>query len=249
MGKLSSSIPQVLARAAIPRITAGWDASDVLECYYLTRRTFLHGLANSTIPITKVALGIRYRPPAALSAVKHKVLELTLEYGPSRAGPDSQHESIPRVVPDDDGAFVSWDNEAKVYYTTEIDASVYMRANYLASLSGAILAKLLQEALDFVEASRHRRYQPFAVYAAVNPDEEKIKEPRQLLRSSSDVDFLFQLYRTLARLGVPCEFAWCEEERPAPSRDGNKATYIIFLFSFPLPLFIFSAAGHSAYND
>jgi hypothetical protein len=186
---------QILTRAAVASLTADLDAGDVLECYLLSRSTQLHGLANSTIKVTKQALGLRYRPPADASimhAAKNP-LELTLEYGPMRAGATLQHESIPRVVRETElsgeTAYVSWENEGKVYYTTTISHG-YLTANYLASLTGAVLNDLLLTAVDYAE--QHRRYQPFAVY----------EKERLLLRSSSDTDFMNALFKHLANVGV-----------------------------------------------
>lgn len=111
------------------------------------------------IPIQKVALGLRYRrrkvgtnnrnPPS----FAQDSVELTLEYGPRRAGGHLLGESIPKIVSlattqennpdsnkkdsnihdDDDDTintqqkdadrFVSWENEARVYYTLRISPS------------------------------------------------------------------------------------------------------------------------------
>lgn len=138
-------------------------------------------------------------------------LELTIEFGPARVGEDLALESIPRIVVGDameeeedenddssSGAYnpskntssnssnhdprVVWDNVGRVYYTERIDSDTYTTANYLASLSGTVLTKLLQSAMDFVDYGENResysspsskrihsnkpmrRYQPFAVY-------------------------------------------------------------------------------------
>jgi hypothetical protein len=154
----------------------------------LSSSTPLHGLVNSTITVTKQALGLRYRPQADKSTVGgvyavKAPLELRLEYGPMRAGATLSHESIPRVVRETElsgeTAYVSWENEGKVYYTTAISNSGYLTANYLASLTGAVLNDLLLTAVEYAE--QHRRYQPFAVYQQ--------QTQKLLLRSSSDTDF------------------------------------------------------------
>ena len=184
------NIPQVLTRAVIPTLAVtALDASDVLELYYLTRPTVLHAgssaaLLDHPIRVTKAALGLRYRPYSLSSGSgsntinqylqQQQPLELTIEYGAARAGPNLQHESVPRVVVESDheditSTSVHWDNEAKVYYTQRIDSRIYTTANYLASLSGTVLEKLLNSAVDLMESSttgggqRHRRYQPFGV--------------------------------------------------------------------------------------
>jgi hypothetical protein len=191
-------VPQILTRSALARLSADLDAGDVLECYLLSRSTALHGLVNSTITVTKQALGLRYRPPitdvnSGRVYVTKEALELTLEYGPMRAGSTLQHESIPRVVRETElsgeTAYVSWENEGKVYYTTSI-SNGYLTANYLASLTGAVLNDLLLTAVEYAE--QHRRYQPFEVY----------QKERLLLRSSSDTDFINSLWKHLANVGV-----------------------------------------------
>jgi hypothetical protein len=192
-------VPQILTRSALTRLSADLDAGDVLECYLLSRSTPLHGLVNSTITVTKQALGLRYRGSPTSVDGGHDVtgtkdhFEITLEYGPMRAGATLQHESIPRVVRetelDGETAYVSWENDAKVYYTSQI-SSGYLTANYLASLTGAVLNDLLLTAVEYAE--QHRRYQPFSVY-----QKEKL-----LLRSSSDTDFINSLWKHLANVGV-----------------------------------------------
>jgi hypothetical protein len=220
-----TTLPQVLTRDAIPKLAiTALDAGDVLECYYLTRNTLLHGTA---IQVTKSALGLRYRHRPA-TGIKHdrRRLELSIEFGPARAGTTLLHESIPHVIEDQEldnelGPFttssVLWDNEGKVYYSEYIDSDTYATANYLASVSGALLSKLLNSALDYVESSsnkyqRRRRYQPFSVYLASpahtqsTPDlsnvTQELRQPKQLLKSSTDTDFLQYLFVSLAKMGV-----------------------------------------------
>ena len=185
-------------------MVAHLDASDVLECYLLQRQAHLHGLANSSIPVHKWALGIRYRRRRQYNSNVNvntnnnhlvlppqpppKALELTLEYGPLRAGPDLQHEVIPRLWQDTaaiatgDAAaaasssssssspppllHITWDNDARVYYTTHISSRIFRQANYVASLTGAVLETVLQAAVAYPLTGSHRRYQPFAVYNA-----------------------------------------------------------------------------------
>jgi hypothetical protein len=220
-----ATLPQVLTRDTIPKLAiTSLDAGDVLECYYLTRNTLLHGTA---IQLTKSALGLRYRHrPATGMKYDRRRLELTIEFGPARAGSTLSHESIPHVVEDQEidndlGSFTSssviWDNEGKIYYSEFIDSDTYSTANYLASVSGALLSKLLNSALDFLESSsnkyqRRRRYQPFSVYLAssihsqpmTDPANmtEDVPQPKQLLKSSTDTDFLQYLFVSLAKMGV-----------------------------------------------
>jgi hypothetical protein len=199
--------PQILTASAILALTSGLDASDTLECYLLTREARLSGLANSTLPVHKLALGIRYNPSQQSTGSyyggrrhRRRALEITLEYGPARAGDGLLLESIPRVVErggengnnrrnrrtagaspssaqqsptasasdpdddddDDDPSAVLWDNRAVAYYTLRIDG--YRSADYVASMTGAVLKNLLQAALAYPLQRSRRRYQPFAVY-------------------------------------------------------------------------------------
>ncbi|GAX10881.1 hypothetical protein FisN_31Hh090 [Fistulifera solaris] len=205
----ASRVPQVLTRSVIPSLVTGLDASDVFECYYLTRETILHGLANNTIEITKAALGLRHKEQHQTTAAsshtrgKKRSLSLTLEYGPSRAASNLLHESVPRVIWDDEGvSSVGWENEAKVYYTTEIGSDEYPTANYLASVSGAALSSLLTTAVEYIESDpRHRHYQPFSIVVEHQGEDIKNKQTR-LAHGSSDVDFMIALYQHLATLGV-----------------------------------------------
>jgi len=199
----SQSIPQVLTKAVIPTLAVtSLNAADVLELYYLQRPTVLHQFPQ--IKITKAALGLRYRPsflnrrPDAAVHISQP-LELTLEYGAARA--DLFHETVPRVdVPD---STVSWDNEAKVFFTERIDRRVYTTANYLASLSGTVLEKFLNSAVELLlDGKRHRSYQPLGVSLVQKDSETGETSTQQILRSSSDVDFVQQLYHVLAELGV-----------------------------------------------
>jgi hypothetical protein len=203
--------PQILTASSILALTSGLDASDTLECYLLTREARLSGLANSTtLPVHKLALGIRYNPSQQSTGSyyggrrhRRRAMEITLEYGPARAGDGLLLESIPRVVErggengnnnnnrnrryrrtadaspssaqqsptasasdpdddDDDPSTVLWDNRAVVYYTLRIDG--YRGADYVASMTGAVLKNLLQAALAYPLQRSRKRYQPFAVY-------------------------------------------------------------------------------------
>lgn len=183
--------PRVLTRNIIPVLTQDLDASDVLECYALVRNAPLHGIANSTLHINKMALGLRYRPSAAIGAHNKLPLELTLEYGPQRLGPLLRHEAMPFIQMEENTAFVSWENVGKVYYTKKIATTEYSGAYFMASMTGAVLNKMLVEAVDY--ASKRRRYQPFSVYSAENGKE---------LRSSSSVDFTQYMWQHLANVGV-----------------------------------------------
>jgi hypothetical protein len=209
----SLASPQILTKASIASLVAGLDAGDVVECYFLQRQSHLHGLAESAIPLVKSVIGLRYRPPVleSIQGRKHP-FELTLEYGPMRAGVGLLHESIPIVIEEsiEDGSFVSWDNEAKVYYTKSITEVHYQSATFMASLSGAVVGHLLNVACDYPR----RRYQPVTVISsgtgssnnnivatsASTTGSETINNV--LLKSSSDVDFVQAMWQTLADIGV-----------------------------------------------
>ena len=194
-GSIQVVTPQVLTRSVIPSLTKGLDAGDVLECYALVRKAPLHGVANSTLRVSKMALGLRYRPSGVIPGVQAKLpLELTLEYGPQRLGPSLHHESMPFIQMEENSAFVSWENVGKVYYTKKISSEVYSSANYMASMTGAVLNTMLVEAVEY--ADTWRRYQPFSVYSSEN---------RKRLKSSSSSDFTEYMWRHLADLGVEVE--------------------------------------------
>jgi hypothetical protein len=250
-------MPRILTHSVIPTLAVtALDAGDVVECYHLTRTTFLDG---TSIKVTKSALGVRYRRPHAETVYyyadadgnsvpqqQQQRLELTLEFGAARGGPDLLWESFPRVVWDSDGESssstniatnetttvsprnpvnVTWDNAGRVYYTERIDSTIYTSANYLASLSGTVLTKMLQSAMDFVTLNpyrsssssatsstpvipRVRRYQPFAVYMVPSPlnstsgNDASETPPHLLLHSSNDADFVHYVIQILAELGV-----------------------------------------------
>jgi hypothetical protein len=117
----------------------------------------LAGFHNATIQ--KMALGLRY------GGTSHEPpLELTLEYGPQRLGPQLQDENMPLVITDN---HLSWDNEGKLYYTTaSIRSYKWKTAYYMSSLTGAVLEKILEKAAMY--STLKPRYQPFAI--VVVPD-------------------------------------------------------------------------------
>lgn len=197
----SSALPQVLTHSVIPSLTQGLDASDVLECYALVRAAPLHGVANSTIAVQKMAIGVRYRPTgaAALLAkqqrIEKKPLELTLEFGPQRFGSFLHHEAIPYVqVAERESSFMAWDNAGRVFYTNKIINENYISSYFMASVTGAVLDKILVQAVEYTERRRH--YQPFSVYSTENGRE---------VRSSSSADFVQYLWNHMAKMGVEIE--------------------------------------------
>jgi hypothetical protein len=248
--------PQILTASTLAALTSGLDASDTLECYLLTREARLDGIANSTLPVHKLALGIRYNPSQQSSSVgrRKKPLEITLEYGPARAGEGLLLETVPRVggrgsesgnhnnknsknrrraatgtaADADDPSSVAWDNRAVVYYTLRIDG--YRGADYVASMTGAVLKNLLQTALAYPLQRSRRRYQPFAVHrrapqqsapgasssttttteesgaASASSSSSSSQQPQasevMVLRSSNDLDFVSALWQHLSEVGV-----------------------------------------------
>jgi len=190
-----ASKPRVLTRSLIPTITQGLDASDVLECYTLLRSVPLQGMANSTLHVQKPSLGFRYRPLGGTgTAMLNKPVEITLEYGPQRVGTALDRDATPLAQVQDGSAILTWDNEARVYYTTKIVSERYMSSYYMASMTGTVLEKMLAKAVDFAE--QRRKYQPFSVYS---PENDK------LLKSSSSQDFTNFIWKELAYLGVEIE--------------------------------------------
>ena len=71
---------------------------------------------------------------------------------------------------------MTWDNEAKIYYRTEIDEEDWVEAYYVAPISGAVLSKVLDYAVEYAE--RHRRYQPFEVVGIGGGDEGEEEEEK-----------------------------------------------------------------------
>ena len=191
-------IPRVLTKNSVNSLTHGLDASDVLECYALVRSAPLHGIADSSITVQKMTIGIRFRPKVADLKNPFNVktpMELTLEYGPARLGPLLSDEAMPIVQGNDESSsYLAWDNAAKVYYTQKIVAENFLSSHYMASMTGTVLNKLLTEAVEYTE--NRRVYQPFAIYSDTD---------RLLLRSSSSSDFAWFVWSHLAKLGVEIE--------------------------------------------
>jgi hypothetical protein len=188
----SLETPRVLTRNLIPTLTEGLDASDLLECYALVRSAPLHGIANSTISIQKMVLGIRFRPKAGdIELHVKEPMELTLEYGPQRVGSRLNDEATPIVQVEDSTSYLTWDNAGKVYFTRKLVKENFLSSYYMASITGAVLDELLTAAVEYSE--QRKVYQPFAVYSEA--------KGRQL-RSSSSSDFTWFIWSHLAKLGV-----------------------------------------------
>lgn len=215
----SDQIPQILTYDAVAPLVDHLDASDVLECYLLTRHTYLHytlggdqvwdASTNTTkkskkykIPIQTSALALRYRPNPIGIAEGKKPLSLTLEFGPSRAGKDNKELAVPQIrlssdpLDEGDPTQIHWSNQGQVYYTTTIAKDDYSTANYMASLTGAVLGDLLKMVDAYPNTPHsHRRYQPWQIVDFATP--EKI-----LFRSNGDYDFVHAVLEHLASVGV-----------------------------------------------
>eukprot|EP00986_Skeletonema_menzelii_P009353 scaffold4250_cov125-Skeletonema_menzelii.AAC.2 len=262
-GSGTSTTTALLTRTSqLSTLLSNLDASDVIECYIVTRMANLANVetysssggnnrrnietlekeddentlssSSSSIPtgpvlIRKAALAFRYRPKVA--SVSHvpttpslsndpsdsttmldqqKYFELTLEYGPQRAGATKTSESMPMVHVDmevlakynegrnDDGTnnnnigkYVAWDNLGSIYYSTHI-SNEWSGAYYMAPITGVVLEKILEKAVEY--PTKRPRYQPFEVVS--------IPSNTIILKSSGSDDFVWDMFRDLADLYV-----------------------------------------------
>jgi len=156
------------------------------------------GTPPEVVMVQKSALAFRYKPPSSQnpdSPRAKRPFELTLEYGPQRTGADMESEAIPFVeggATEEEGKFVSWNNEGKIYYETSIEAVRWDSANFMAPITGAVLSKVLDHALDYT--TQYPRYQPFEVY--------DVAQNVVVVHSSSSDDFVWGLFGRLASLNV-----------------------------------------------
>lgn len=278
----SSSTTTLLTRTSqLSTLLSNLDASDVIECYIVTRMANLanveaysssgkgsgnshhHNYSNrrnietmekedgnddattstssssssssSSIPtgpvlIRKAALAFRYRPKVAsvshvapgsqttslsstanndhsdtITLDQQKYFELTLEYGPQRAGATKTSESMPMVNVDmevmanynnengnESGVkYVSWDNQGSIYYSTHI-SNEWSGAYYMAPITGVVLEKILEKAVEY--PTKRPRYQPFEVVS--------IPSNNVILKSSGSDDFVWDMLKDLADLYV-----------------------------------------------
>jgi len=177
-------------------------------------------IPSGPILVRKSALAFRYRSRVALASHGHhfsdehlenlspgdqleqqKYFELTLEYGPQRTGVAKTSESIPIVHVDtehqtiddnnDNGKYVSWQNEGSIYYSTKISHD-FTDAYYMASITGVVLEKIIQRAIQYIY--KHPRYQPFEVIS--------IPSQKQILKSSGSEDFVWHMFHELSDLFV-----------------------------------------------
>ena len=177
-------------------------------------------IPSGPILVRKSALAFRYRSSLALASHGHhfsdehlenlspgdqleqqKYFELTLEYGPQRTGVAKTAESIPIVHVDtehqttgdnnDNGKYVSWQNEGSIYYSTKISHD-FTDAYYMASITGVVLEKIIKRAIQYTY--KHPRYQPFEVIS--------IPSQNQILKSSGSEDFVWHMFHELSDLFV-----------------------------------------------
>jgi len=179
-------LQNALNKRTVNDLTADLDASDRLECYFLTRTNHVR-LKNVTIPISTAALGLRQR--VASSNSKNQ-LSITLEFGPPREVVDDKtYLKLPSFTETD----IFWQMTGGVYYGDNIAGNG--AATYLASVSGVAARRLLMTALEYPK----RYYQPFALQSEseLSPRIEHWKELQ-----SDDTAFVLYLYQHLATLGV-----------------------------------------------
>jgi len=282
-GTTASTTVLLTRTSQLSSLLSNLDASDVIECYIVTRMANLANVetsssssssamgkggtgggkrrdiqtieieddptsaastsssssSSSSIPtgpilVRKAALAFRYRPKVASalhvtsgtattatttspnkessssSLDQQKYFELTLEYGPQRAGASKTSESMPMVHVDMEvlasyyeggnndynknnniGKYVSWDNQGSIYYSTHI-SNEWSSAYYMSSITGVVLEKILEKAVEY--PSRRPRYQPFEVVS--------IPSNTIILKSSGPDDFVWDMFRDLADLYV-----------------------------------------------
>lgn len=192
----SGSLPQILTRNSYLPSLSNLDASDVIECYTLTRSAKL----ENGLMVRKSALAFRFVPKSSSPDVVVKdPFELTLEYGPQRTGATQTFESMPSINGknrdlDDsgDGMYVSWENHAKIYYSLSISDHDWENAYYMAPITGAVLTKVLSDyILDYTE--EHPRYQPFTVLQTSG---------KVVLKSSNSDDFVWNVFNALSQMYV-----------------------------------------------
>lgn len=205
--KDSSSLPKILTRSSVLPGVNELDAGDVIECYALMRpapleNTFPSSSANQRIEIQKTAIAFRYKPKSSSPDVNMKrTFELTLEYGPQRVGSDQSLESMPHLNGDiarggDDSIYLSWVNNANIYYSLSIASEDWNNAYYMAPITGAVLTKILDDyIIDY--PTQNPRYQPFTVV-------EK-STSTTILKSSNSDDFVWSVFRKLAEMYVAIE--------------------------------------------
>jgi hypothetical protein len=190
--------------AASPTSTSEPKAGEITTT---TSSTAAANIPSGPVQIQKSALAFRYRPHVASASSSSSstrddhYFELTLEYGPERTGVTRSFESMPVVHIDtalmaeagysNIGKYVTWSNEGKVYYSTQISHE-WSDAYYMAPITGVVFEKIIQRAADY--NYKRPRYQPFEVVS--------IPSGNLILRSSGADDFVWDMFRDLAALYV-----------------------------------------------
>ncbi|KAL7450811.1 hypothetical protein ACHAWC_002666 [Mediolabrus comicus] len=208
------------------RNVQGSDPDDDIDTTGSTTTTTTSSSSSSSIPtgpilIRKAALAFRYRPkvahvtPSGADATSttnpEKYFELTLEYGPQRAGASKTSESMPMVhidmeimsnyydggggdgssINNNIGKYVSWDNQGSIYYSTHI-SNEWSGAYYMSSITGVVLEKILEKVIEY--PNKRPRYQPFEVVS--------LPSNNIILKSSGSDDFVWDMFRDMADLYV-----------------------------------------------
>lgn len=201
---------QILSRSSNLSLLSLVDAGDVIECYILRRIAKLEQLPfnspnvdykskNSTrnsnamknVSVQKTAIAFRFNPNPSSSDLP---FQLILEYGPARTGSSQSRESIPTVnghssnSGEEDSIYLSWENDAKIYFTTSISQEEWIDYEYMAPITGAVLGKVMDYIYDY--PIQHPRYQPFTV---VTKQSERI-----ILKSSNSDDFAWNVFEKLS---------------------------------------------------
>lgn len=203
-----SSVPLGNTNAGSPgnnrKLEADDDGNDSKQQEVISAST--SNQPTGPILIRKSGLAFRYRPRVA-SALSNsnspdappnapKYFEITLEYGPQRSGKSKLFESLPMLHVDTDAGeqankYISWENEGRVYHSTHI-SSEWTEAYYMAPITGVVLEKILQRAIDYPR--KRPRYQPFEVVS--------MPSRNLIVRSSGSDDFVWEMFRDLADLYV-----------------------------------------------
>ena len=181
---------QILDRATVIPSWKDLDASDAVECYVLARKAKLKNIqthSDEHLWIRKTALAFRYKPSRSHfidRLEKNKqAFAITLEYGPQRTGSTLSSEAMP-IIHNMEEEEVSWENEAKIYYSnTNLSSGSWTEAYYMAHITGAVLSDVMEFILNY--PNQHSRYQPFSVIES--------STERQVLRSSNSDDFVWNV--------------------------------------------------------
>ena len=187
---------QILDRSTVIPSWKDLDASDAVECYVLARKAKLKNIQTHSeehIWIRKTALAFRYKPNRSHlyeRLEKNKqAFAITLEYGPQRTGSTLASEAMP-IIHNLEEEEVSWENEAKIYYSTaNLSSSSWTEAYYMAHITGAVLSDVMEFIMNY--PNQHSRYQPFSVIES--------STERQVLRSSNSDDFVWNVMNYMSQ--------------------------------------------------